>query len=112
MGRALQPLRDVSIPNNVRELCNRCFYKCESLCRVNFGSSSSFDEIRTMYFARCGLIEFEIPATVGSTGGAFGDCQLPGGFICRDGCQGSVFCRLFVFPAVFLGCVIVASDGA
>ena len=45
MGRAFQQLREVSIPNNVRELCDRCFYECKSLRRVNFGSSSSLERI-------------------------------------------------------------------
>ena len=45
VDRALQQLRDVSIPNNVRELCDSCFYWCESLCRMSFGSSSSLERI-------------------------------------------------------------------
>ena len=50
MGRALEQVRYVSIPNNVRELCDRCFYRCKSLRRVNFGSSSSLERIGASCF--------------------------------------------------------------
>ena len=45
VGRAFQQLRHVSIPNNIRELCDDCFKGCKSLRRVNFGSSSSLERI-------------------------------------------------------------------
>ena len=52
VGRALQQLRDVSIPDGVRELCDDCFYGCKSLRRVNFGSSSSLERIGFRAFPR------------------------------------------------------------
>ena len=38
-------VEEVSIPNGVRELCDRCFKECRSLRRVDFGSSSSLERI-------------------------------------------------------------------
>ena len=52
VGRALQELREVSIPNSVRKLCDGCFSGCESLRRVNFGSSSSLERIGFRAFPR------------------------------------------------------------
>ena len=51
-----------------------------------FGPYSSLERIGADCFYRCGLVEFEIPAPVRAIGGgAFGDCALTGGIVCRDG---------------------------
>ena len=60
MGRAFQQLREVSIPNNVRELCDRCFSGCKSLCRVTFGSSSSLERIGEDCFAWSGIEDWTV----------------------------------------------------
>ena len=64
VGWALQQLRDVSIPNNVRELCDSCFKGCRSLRRVNFGSSSSLERIGVSCFKHSGVEEVSIPDSV------------------------------------------------
>ena len=75
LGRAVQ-LRDVSIPNNVRELCNRCFHGCESLLRVTFGASSSLERIGVLCFAYAGVEEVSIPDGVRELGDrCFYDCK-------------------------------------
>ena len=61
---ALQQLRDVSIPNNVRELCDHCFKECRSLCRVTFGSSPLLERIGSHCFAFSGIKEVSIPDSV------------------------------------------------
>ena len=62
VSRALKKLlRDVSIPNHVRELYDCCFQGCRSLCRVTFGSSSSIERIGVSCFKRCGVEEVNIP---------------------------------------------------
>ena len=64
VGSAVQRLCDMSIPNNVRELCDRCFEECKSLRRVTFGSSSSLERIGVSCFARSGVEEASIPDSV------------------------------------------------
>ena len=64
VGHALQQLRDVSIPNNVRELCARCFRECKSLRRVMFGCSSSLERIGFECFAFTGVEDVSIPDSV------------------------------------------------
>ena len=67
-------LEEISIPNSVRELCEGCFKGCSSLRRVTFGPSSSFERIEAHCFYGCGLVLFEIPASVRAIGGgAFGE---------------------------------------
>ena len=61
VDRALPHLRDVSIPNNVRELRDRCFYKCKSLRCVNFDSSRSLERIGVECFYCSGVKEVSIP---------------------------------------------------
>ena len=61
VGRASQQLRDVSIPNNVRELCDHCFKGRKGLRRVNFGSSSSLGRIGVGCFESSGVEEVSIP---------------------------------------------------
>ena len=81
-------VEEVSIPDGVRELCDSCFDLCKSLRRVNFGSSSSLERLGILCFGGSGLLSFEIPSAVEVIGGgAFSECRLPGGVICRDGCR-------------------------
>ena len=81
-------LEEISIPDGVRELCDGCFKGCSSLRRVTFGPSSSLERIGAHCFYGCGLVLFEIPASVRAIGGgAFGECALTGGIACRDGCS-------------------------
>ena len=85
VGRALQRLRHVSISNNVRELCDRCFQGCLSLRRVTFGCCSSLERIGVSCFEGSGVKEVSIPDDV------------------RELCD----CCL-----MFVSCVIVASASA
>ena len=76
VGRAFQQLRDVSIPNNVLELCDRCFKGCKTLCRVIFGSSSSLERIGVECFAVSGVGEVSIPDGVRELcRGCFYECK-------------------------------------
>ena len=89
-GFSNQPcgLEEISIPDSVRELCDDCFKGCWSLRRVTFGPSSSLERIGARCFYGCALVECEIPASVRAIGGgAFGECALTGGIVCRDGCS-------------------------
>ena len=61
MVRDFRQLLGVSIPNNVRELCDRCFQRCVNLRRVTFGSSSSLERIGVLCFERSGVEEVSIP---------------------------------------------------
>ena len=81
VGFSNQPCRleEISIPDSVRELCEGCFKGCESLRRVTFGPSSSLERSGADCFYGCGLVRFEIPASVRAIGGgAFGECALTG----------------------------------
>ena len=40
-------LREIRVPDSVRELCDKCFFECECLYRVTFGVSSSLERIGT-----------------------------------------------------------------
>ena len=46
-----QMIREVSIPDNVSELCNGCFKRYRSLRRVTFGPSSSLERIGASHCA-------------------------------------------------------------
>ena len=90
-------VEEVSIPNSVRELCDQCFHHCWCLRRVTFGSLSSLERIGMECFAECPLIEFEVPGAVGViAGGAFGECELSGGLVCRNGYRFHAFDGLIV----------------
>ena len=54
-------IEDISIPDSVRELCDRCFRGCRSLRRVNFGPSSSLERIGVSCFEDSGVEEVSIP---------------------------------------------------
>ena len=64
VGAARPQLRYVSIPDNVPELCDRCFMSCESLRLVNFGSFSSLERIGYSCFEESGVEEVSIPDSV------------------------------------------------
>ena len=51
----------MSIPDGVCELCDGCFNGCESLRRVNFGSSTSLERISRSCFCGSGVEEVSIP---------------------------------------------------
>ena len=51
----------MSIPDGVEELCDSCFYKCESLSRVTFGEPSSLKLIGKEAFCGGGVSEIHIP---------------------------------------------------
>ena len=54
---------------------------------MTFGPSSSLERLGALCFHGCGLVEFEIPSSVRAIGGgAFSECALTGGIVCRAGC--------------------------
>ena len=60
---------EITIPDSVQELCDRCFYGCKSLVRVTFGSSSCLKRIGAEAFAgnhgvSCRITEISIPDSV------------------------------------------------
>ena len=67
-------IEEVSIPDSVRELCDRCFAGCSNLRRVRFGSSSSLERIGVEAFGsvrhekfgmlKCAIVEIRIPDSV------------------------------------------------
>ena len=67
-GCALEQLQDMSIPNHVRELCDRCFCWCNSLRRVTFGSSSALERIGVSCFWGSDIEEMSIPDGVREMG--------------------------------------------
>ena len=76
------------------ELCEKCFYECESLSHVTFGESSSLKLIGKMAFFGSGLTCFCLPGSVSSIGGSsFPDCSL------KDLIE--VACSRFIFRTVF-----------
>ena len=69
-------MREIHIPDGVRELCDACFAQCTSLSRVTFGASSSLKLIGMWAFSRTGLREIHIPDGVQELGNAcFGWCR-------------------------------------
>ena len=62
--RAVQQIESVSIPNNVRKLCDSCFLFRTRLRRVLFGSSTSLERIGVHSFAHSGVQEVSIPDSV------------------------------------------------
>ena len=68
------PIEEISIPDSVRELCDRCFYGCSNLRRVTFGHSSSLERIGAKAFSgdgsdtnnirACPIEEITIPDSV------------------------------------------------
>ena len=61
---ALWHLRSVSVPSNVRELCEGCFRGLKRLRRVTFGASSCIERISSSCFERSGVEEVSIPNSV------------------------------------------------
>lgn len=58
----------VSIPNNIVELYERCFYEYNSLKHITFGSSSSLKWIGRKALARSGIEHIHIPGSVEELG--------------------------------------------
>ena len=58
-------LREIHIPDSVRELCAKCFYQCDSLSRVTFGESSSLKKIGKDAFSKTGVRQIHLPDKVG-----------------------------------------------
>ena len=58
--RNTQRARFVSIPDGVEEICEKCFYQCQSLSRVTFGESSSLKLIGKAAFGWSGVVEIHI----------------------------------------------------
>ena len=56
--------RYAALPNNVRELCDKCFYRCTALHRVIFGCSSSLERIGVSCFAYSSIREVSVPDAV------------------------------------------------
>ena len=54
----------INIPDSVRELCDQCFYRCSSLRRVTFGSSSSLERIGVGCIEATRVIDFHVPDSV------------------------------------------------
>ena len=54
----------VHIPDNVRELCDRCFYGCTGLRRVTFGPSSSVERLGVQWITYTHISEVAIPDSV------------------------------------------------
>ena len=87
----------VTVPDFVRELCDRCFYKNDRIMGITFGVSSCLERIGSECFAFSGLVCFEMPASVRSVGGgAFNGCPLTEGFSCSEGCSFRVSCGLLL----------------
>ena len=57
-------LQHISIPSNVRELCDRCFSGCSSLRCVTFAGSPSLERIGVSCFECTGIEEVSIPKSV------------------------------------------------
>ena len=76
LGEAYSRLKFVSIPNSVEELCERCFFSCQSLSRITFGEASSLKLIGKEAFYDGGLCEIQIP-----------DCVEELGDECFYGCE-------------------------
>ena len=54
-------INEVFVPDSVRELCDYCFYMCEDLRRVVFGSLSNLELFGESAFSRSGVKEISIP---------------------------------------------------
>ena len=54
-------VKEVSIPNGVCELRDRCFCECRSHRRMNLGSCSSLKRIGVECFKNSGVEELSIP---------------------------------------------------
>ena len=52
---------EISIPDGVEELSEKCFYNCKNLSRVTFGESSSLKFIGKEAFGESGVCEIHIP---------------------------------------------------
>ena len=69
-------LTEISIPDSVREIGTRCFYKCTKLERVNFPPSSCLENFWSGAFAGCAIQEICIPDKVKAIGD-YCFCECP-----------------------------------
>lgn len=70
-------LREIRIPDQVENLCDKCFYACKNLSRVTFGDSSSLKRTGRGCFRYSDLIHTFLPSSVASVGSsAFSECPL------------------------------------
>ena len=60
-SHVLRQIQCVSIPRNVRELCDGCFKGCKSLRRVTFGPASLLERIGVSCFDGSCVEELSIP---------------------------------------------------
>ena len=61
-------IEEISIPDSVRELGDKCFFWCEKLRRVSFGACSTLELIGVMAFSRTMIEEISIPDSVRELG--------------------------------------------
>ena len=59
---------EISIPDSVREICEKCFYLAKSLKSVTFGCSSHLEVIGEVGFCHSGLESIDLPCTVREIG--------------------------------------------
>ena len=72
----LGDLKEIVIPDKLKELRDRCFCECESLERVIFGKASSLKLIGAKAFSGCSLTDIAIPDSVEKLDRkCFYDCQ-------------------------------------
>ena len=96
-------IAEVRIPDSVRELCDGCFQRCESLRRVTFGSSSSLERIGAYSFGRTTIEEVRIPDSVCE----LCDCCFQG---CKSLCRvmfGSLSSLERIGTRCFVGCGLI-----
>ena len=80
-------IAEIHIPDSVLKLSGSCFRACKNLRCVTFGASSRLEKIGKLCFCASGLEKFEMPVSVRKIGGgAFAECPLTEGVICREGC--------------------------
>ena len=90
-------VRDVVIPDSVRELCDKCFYRCahpglrdlfKPSPRVTFGVSSQLERMGSRCFACCYAGPVEMPPSVKSVGyGIVDNPGLDSKSLCSDECM-------------------------
>ena len=72
----LGPAQDIVIPDSVRELCDKCFYECESLTQIRFGLSSCLERIGAFSLSNTSICDIVVP-----------DCVRDICDACFDGCE-------------------------
>ena len=57
-------MKTVIVPDNVRELCDKCFYECKFLKYVKFGPDSLLERIGRSSLAGSNILTFHVPDNV------------------------------------------------